>query len=223
MVKLPSGNLMGTIGILLLGVQLMTSCRHEPWLPDSMNSLCFDEDIRPIMLSNCAYSGCHDAQSSEDDIDLSTYNAVMASDVVKAGDPNGSEMYEVLFKSGSKQMPPSPRPRLSEDSRELIRIWIQQGARNECQAKNCDSTNVTYTSFIGPLTDTYCKSCHSNPNPSGGVPLETYADLVAVGTNGSYMGVLQASPGYNLMPPGGSLSACDIAKVKKWIREAYVN
>jgi hypothetical protein len=47
---------------------------------------------------------------------------------IKAGDPNDSEIYKAITKtSGEDKMPPD-QP-LSADNRTLIRLWIEQGAK----------------------------------------------------------------------------------------------
>ena len=211
-----------TGGILII-VIVLPGCRHEPYIPDDMAQLCYDVDIKPIMLSNCAYAGCHDAITKKEDIDLSSYESLMASDVVEPGKPRSSELYKVLFENGDDKMPPPPKPSLSSDAESHIYLWILQGAKNDCPTNLCDSSNVSYTHFIKPFNESYCKSCHLRPSPSGGVPLENYADLKAIGIDGSFVGTLTNAPGYHLMPPGNQLGSCEIKKVEKWIREGYSN
>src|SRR5688500_8454507 len=46
----------------------------------------FDMDILPILHSNCAKSGCHDAITHQEGIILDSYENVMNSDVIKPFD-----------------------------------------------------------------------------------------------------------------------------------------
>ena len=54
--------------------------------------ICFESEILPIFLSNCAKSGCHDAASHEEGYVFDSYNGIMKG--IKPGDPNDSEIFE---------------------------------------------------------------------------------------------------------------------------------
>src|ERR1043165_3349153 len=62
-------------------------------------SLCFERDILPIFLSNCAKSGCHDAASHEEGYILDSYNNIMNTgddDGIVPFDAYESEIYEAI-------------------------------------------------------------------------------------------------------------------------------
>lgn len=105
-----------------------TSCQH-----DSTYTVCYKTEIEPIIQSNCAMSGCHDAATAEEDIVLDSYENILK--IVKPGKPNSSELYEVLTSGGEKAMPPSPKAPLNSEVVASIRLWILQGAKNDptCQ------------------------------------------------------------------------------------------
>ena len=48
------------------------------------DTIYFEQEVLPILTSNCAYSGCHDQGSAEDDIVLTTYETLIESDIVSA-------------------------------------------------------------------------------------------------------------------------------------------
>jgi hypothetical protein len=116
------------ISLLLIGaisaILLLISCTHKPDLQD-VPEICFEAEVLPIFLNSCAISGCHNG-SGEPDLVLSSYSGIMRG--IKAGDPNDSEIYKAITKtSGEDKMPPD-QP-LSADNRTLIRLWIEQGAK----------------------------------------------------------------------------------------------
>ena len=85
--------------------------------------MCFDSDIIPIFLNNCALNQCHDG-TGESDYVFKGYSEIMHN--IKPGDPEGSEIYEAISGAGEDMMPPD-QP-LSVENRTKIRLWIDQGA-----------------------------------------------------------------------------------------------
>lgn len=81
----------------------------------------------------------------------------------------------------------------------------------------CDTSNVTYSSYIKPLVDSRCTSCHSGGSPSGGIDLTTYAGIKTQVDNGKFYGAIAQLDGFIPMPQGDRLSDCDISKVKIWV------
>lgn len=120
----------------------LASCVHESLAPpdlrpDYISSPCssdssyFVRDVLPILQSNCAMSGCHDAQTKAEGVRLDHYRAVIETGDVKAGRPDDSEIYQVCVETNSyKRMPPPPRSPLDSAQRNHLRRWILQGARN---------------------------------------------------------------------------------------------
>ena len=127
-----------SLGLLLL----VAGCQHESLAPpnlapDYISSPCspdsayFVRDVLPILASNCAVSGCHDASTRAEGVRLDHYQAVLQTAEVRAGDPDNSELFEVCVEtSPDKRMPPPPRSPLSPGQVETLRRWIAQGARN---------------------------------------------------------------------------------------------
>ena len=99
------------------------------------DTVYFENDIFPILISNCAISGCHDNESHEEGINLSSYTKVMSSDVVDISDPWDSELIEKATENDEDDiMPPPPMDPLSDDEINMIVLWMEQGAKNNsCQ------------------------------------------------------------------------------------------
>lgn len=88
----------------------------------------------------------------------------------------------------------------------------------------CDTTNITYSQTIRSiLTNNSCMSCHAGTGASGGINLDTYANVKAVADNGKLYGSITHAAGYVAMPQGGTMSSCDIKKIKAWIDAGSVN
>ena len=184
----------------------------------------FQNDVMPIINSNCAKSGCHDAATAEEDLNLTTYAGVMK--IVRPGHPAGSKIMEVIGSQSDEVMPPPPNTPLSAEQAGIIGQWISQGALNNycsLDAANCSAVNVSFTGDISGIINTYCKGCHSGNTLSGGVDLSAYAGVKAIAESGKlYNSVAQngmAAP----MPPSQKLPACDVKKIKAWIDEGCKN
>ena len=194
--------------------------------PCDPTKIYFQRDILPILLSNCTMSGCHNANDREDGVVLDSYSNVMNSADVRPGDAGDSDLYEVLVENDpDKRMPYRMAP-LPQAQRNLIRDWINQGAKNETCDPNaglCDSTNVTFTAVIKPIIQTNCVGCHNQSLASGGHNFTTHTGLAAVANNGKLVGAISHAPGFKAMPQGGKLNDCQIAQIRKWVNLGALN
>ncbi|MEZ4827729.1 MAG: hypothetical protein R3C61_15815 [Bacteroidia bacterium] len=233
-------------------LSIFTACVHEPILPigggpgDSLDTvsnpvdtttqnihLCdpdtvyFERDILPILISNCAKSGCHDATTAKDGVMLTNYQSVVQTGEITPFSPGESDLYKAITETDIEDiMPPLPNTALSADEIGLISKWISQGAKNLTCSDNsdCDTTNVTYSGMIQPLMDKYCTGCHSGTDPSGSLALDTHSGVAAVALNGKLYGAVDHQTGFVAMPRGGNkLPACDIVKIKTWVDQGALN
>jgi len=182
------------------------------------DSVCYQNEIQPIITSNCAMSGCHDGQSGEA-MDLTTYWSVMQ--IVKAGKPDNSKLMQVITGGGENPMPPSPNPALTPDQINLIQTWIQQGAgyNIDCSvAVPCDTSSVTYAGTIQPIIHNNCLGCHSSASTGGGILLTTWGQVADAALNGHLVCSVYHDSGCQPMPKGGvQLSSCDLTKISIWV------
>lgn len=110
---------MKTILLIGLGLSLVTGCKHKAEVP-AEPTISFGEKVQPVLLNNCAKSGCHDGNN---EFSLSTYDDAMG--IVKPGDAGNSRMYHSII---SRSMPPDGP--LTNEQTLLIYTWIMQGAKN---------------------------------------------------------------------------------------------
>lgn len=209
----------------LLFYFMITSCKHEPTLNADSPTICFQEQVYPLIKSNCAISGCHSANSNEEGPVLDNYDNIR--NEVVPFKPNKSRIYKAITgNQGSESfMPPSPRSPITREQIDLITIWILQGAENNsCPEPPCDSVNVTFSGSIWPLVNIWCIGCHSGSSPEAGLHLESYEQVATIANNGKFYGSISHSPGYVAMPfESDKLSNCSIAIVKKWIEDGALN
>lgn len=88
----------------------------------------------------------------------------------------------------------------------------------------CVTTDVTYSTFVRPLIDNQCVSCHNSTLPSGNVNLENYEELSVYVNNGQFFGAVSHDPGFSPMPQDGPrLADCSIKKIESWIDKGFPN
>lgn len=94
----------------------------------------FNRDILPVLIYNCAVSGCHDSASAKAQVVLNSYENVIQTGKVIPGDLFDSRLYRVLIESNPNQkMPPPMSPQLDNEQILIIQSWILQGALdNQC-------------------------------------------------------------------------------------------
>jgi hypothetical protein len=121
--------------IILTAVLWITSCTHNAKITD-IPQVCFERDVLPVFINNCAISGCHDG-GGESHWALNNYADI--SNTVVPGNPNASQTYKAIISTfGENKMPPN-QP-LSLENRTIVRLWIEQGAGLTL----CGTTGIGY-------------------------------------------------------------------------------
>jgi hypothetical protein len=179
--------------------------------------LCFRTQVWPILLSHCTVGGCHNAIDRTHDLDFTTYAGVMAT--VTPGDTTNSILHQRLDHFAT-----------SPDSQvRAINDWIESGAPySMCPPDmgSCDTTNVSFASFIFPTIATNCLGCHSQRFASecDNIDLSTYATIDSLAEAGALVGVLRWELPYPQMPEWGpQLDECVINKFQAWVDQGARN
>ncbi len=203
--------------VSLFATSFLSNCSSDMYNPD----VCFQENVLPIFVSKCGMSGCHDANSHEEDYNLTNYEGIMKG--IKAKHPMQSEIYREI--SGSNpEMPPSNREQLTSMELAYIKIWIKMGAKNSSNCSPCDTSLYTYSGRIKPLLDSWCKGCHNTNNPSGGYSFSTYNQTIVAAADGSLLGTVKHVSPFSPMPKNSSqLNACDVSAIEKWVNNGFPN
>lgn len=229
-------------GLILLEFFGASSCKHYPveditppvdtttnpppddtlGMPCDSNVVYFEQQVLPILISNCAMSGCHDVDTHKEDVVLNSYENVMNTAEVEPYNPNESKLYRMITENDpDKIMPQPPQQPLDAGQIALIEKWILQGAQDlscDPDAAGCDTTNVSFSGYVFPILQNHCKGCHGAVNPVGGFSLVTYQDVKNVAVTGQLYGAIAHESGFSPMPKGGAqLSDCRIRKIGAWI------
>lgn len=221
---------------VLAGMLGIASCKHEPpqgpLLPPDDNGgtggtdqpcdpnvVYFQQDILPLLVSNCSMPGCHSSNNPADGIDLTSYQSLMAADVVRPNDLNRKLYRAITDSDPDDRMPRPPAPPLSQAQIDMIAAWIMQGAQNNsCATVGCDTLNVTYSGTIVPLVQQRCQGCHSGATPQGGLNLTSWSVLNALANDGRLAASVDHAPGAIPMPPSGPrLPDCNVRQFMIWI------
>ena len=229
--------------ILIVGWAVFEACKHEipggsgsidttgqstviipPGISGrtcSSDTVYFANAVQPLLNASCAMSGCHDAVTHAEGINLSTYAGIMR--IVSPGNASGSKLYTIMATTGSSRMPPPPRIAMTSQQLSTIQKWINQGAKNNvCDA--CDTTNFKYSTAIQPIIQNKCVGCHNSVSLGGGIDLSSYAAVKVVALNGKLYGSVNWAAGFSPMPKGGVKSPdCEIKQIKKWIDAGSLN
>ena len=207
--------------ILSLIILISYSCNKDktmaPAEPCDPSKVYFEQDIAPILQSNCAKSGCHDAGSHVEGLNLTTYSGIM--EIVKSGNASGSKLHKVITTSDPGDLMPPGAP-LTADQISKISQWISDGAlNNSCEnSGTCVSTNMSFATNIKPILDANCLGCHSSAGGvSGGYDFSSYNGVKSAVTAAKlYESVVQTGSAVS-MPPASKLSQCNIDQIKSWV------
>lgn len=217
-------------GVALLA--MLPGCKHEPLVTplaegNGEPAACdpdvayFQQQVLPLLISNCAVPGCHDQATGDNDgIQITDYGSLMANGTVQ----NGDLMESLTETDPDKVMPPPGQTPLTPEQIALIQAWIDQGAQDNSCAGTCDTSTVTYAGTIAPLVQQRCGGCHGGSNPQGGLNLGTHAVLSTVALNGTLAASVTHDPQGIPMPPfGPMLPQCEIDKFLIWIQDGAPN
>lgn len=190
----------------------------------SPDTVYFQNDVQPILVSACARSGCHDAIYKEKGYVLTDYANTMKKGVV-AGQATNSLVYGII--SSGKMPAPFMGIVVSQKQKDIIAKWINQGAKNlTCNPYYglCDTVGgAKFAAFVQPIIQNKCQGCHSGIDPQGGIRLSTYTEIKASVTTGKFWGSINQTAGFSAMPKGAKMPACELAKIDSWIKRGALN
>jgi hypothetical protein len=224
--------------VLFTIMSWISSCRHDTLLPSNTPVICFNSQVLPVFLNNCSIAGCHDGTRGS----RSSFNSYTnISNGVVAGNPNGSSLYlTIVAKSGDNLMPPSSP--LSLENRTIIRVWIEQGAKQTTCGDTTLLPPVTppssynaracFTRDIQPVLVSACAmtGCHDAITHREGYNFTTYSSTLNAVNPGNpggsqlYRSVTTTS-GESRMPPSPSprLTTAQIDSIAAWINYGALN
>jgi hypothetical protein len=234
------GNTRTKYGLLVCCISILffhPSCTHEPVNLDQADTVCFDNQILPLLQNSCGTPGCHDATSEEVDFVANSYETILP--IVKPGDPKGSTLYNVITDIWGEHFMPPGHP-LSLANRNLIQVWIAQGALNtkcitDTNNGNPNPDTVCFVQDILPVFQSSCAltGCHDAISHSEGYNLSTYISIMS-----NEEGIIPYNPGaskiYEVItsnesddrmppPPKAALTSAQITNIRDWILDGALN
>ncbi len=96
-----------------------------PLVASAADPVSYSRQIRPLLDSRCI--SCHSDDERNGGLSMEGYAHVM--DAVTAGKPDDSRLYKVI--SGESPRMPKGSPKLSEEQVTNVRLWIEQGAKDD--------------------------------------------------------------------------------------------
>lgn len=192
------------------------------------DTIYFEKDVLPIVLSSCGMQLCHDAVTKQAGLQYTSYETILATGKVVPFDPLASQFYTQMIQSDPQLvMPPSPRGPISDTNIAVIRRWIEQGAKNLTCIEDTTCTvpsPVSFAQHVFPVIDKYCKGCHSGANPWAGLRLRNYSEVKVIASNGLLLAVINHQQGFPQMPKTiEKLDSCIIATITQWVNEGAPN
>ena len=180
-------------------------------------SPCFRTVIQPMIVSNCAVSGCHNPTDRTAKMDFTTYDGLMV--VVVPGDTAKSGLYNRL----QHVINPLTKSQIAQ-----VTQWILGGAPNsDCDEdmSGCDTDDVHYSTVVKAEIGNYCVGCHSGKYTSlSGVDLTTYEGVQSVALSGQLVGAICHQPLHPAMPKYcPQLDSCTTSKLVSWVNHGAPN
>ena len=106
------------LSLLAFGLRTAAAARR-PIPPKKADAVTYKDHVLPILRKHCL--NCHNADKATSDLDVSTYQALMAGgasgEAVKAGNPGQSLLYRVTAHEVEPKMPPKGRRSPTRTSR----------------------------------------------------------------------------------------------------------
>lgn len=120
--------------------------------------ISFTGDLLPVLRQNCV--ACHNATKAEADVNLETYESVMASEygeLVAANDLESSRLYQLAAHLDEPVMPPASNAvaakALTAEQLGLLKAWIERGARADPPSTSADS--ISWKALPNETAPTY--------------------------------------------------------------------
>jgi hypothetical protein len=226
--------------LFVLQIPLSISCTHEPEDLFLSDTICFDTQVLPLLQTSCGMTGCHDGSGEAEGFRLAGYESIIG--LVVPGEPKKSKLYKVTTDLWSEHFMPPDNP-LSETQRNIIQVWILQGAENTtCNPDlsgpeppvNIDyGDSVCFVQDILPIFLSSCGTtgCHDAVTHSEGYQFTDYTSVTSRGLipynagSSKIMEVITENESDDRMPPPPRepLSSEQINLLQTWINEGAMN
>src|SRR5947209_13949810 len=90
------------------------------------DAVTYKDHVLPVLRKHCL--NCHNADKATSDLNVSTYQALMAGgasgEAVKPGSPDGSLLYKLAAHQAEPKMPPKA-PKIPDADLAVMKAWIE--------------------------------------------------------------------------------------------------
>jgi len=230
-----SGALILVIGLTFF---LTNSCKHDSIPANEFDPVCFTDKVLPIFQNSCGTTGCHDKNTAESGYVFTDYASIMKA--ITPGNASKSKAYMAMTSPFTIMPPKNPLPM---DKRILVRLWIEQGAKETTcttsatppvnNGTKSGTLNACFGRDIQPILMSSCavSGCHNAASHKEGVDFSSYTktltQLKAGNPSSSKLyQAITANPGSeNFMPPKpySPLSKAAIDTIYNWIKRGALN
>jgi len=139
----------------------------------------FRDDVLPVFKQRCIV--CHGREKPQQGLDLTGLSAILRGGSSGPAIQIGSSGKSLLVSKLVAGTMPLGGPKLSEEEVELVRRWVDEGARQEVAASGIDL--VTEADVL-PIIQARCVVCHGKSKQSGGLDLRTQSARLTGGKSG---------------------------------------
>ena len=95
------------------------------------SNVSYAQYIQPVLTAKCARAGCHDDQTSEAGLSLTSYsNTTRSYLIVAPGYPQNSKLVWSIEGTSGNIMPPLGYLPVTKNQIDGIKTWIKEGAKN---------------------------------------------------------------------------------------------
>ncbi|MFA5804623.1 MAG: c-type cytochrome domain-containing protein [Melioribacteraceae bacterium] len=123
--------------LTLFGLMLIAACDDTINISDIDNKIIpssnvsYSQHIQPVLTAKCARAGCHDDQTREAGLSLTSYSNTTQSYLVVAPLlPQNSKLVWSIEGTSGNLMPPLGYPPVTKNQIDGIKTWIKEGAKN---------------------------------------------------------------------------------------------
>ena len=222
--QLPVGNRLTAAVRKTISSQRHTlELKRDPVAAREKSLVSFVRHVAPILNKKCV--SCH-AESPQGGLRLNTFENMKkggrSGPLLIPGNANNSLFMLRLCTPNSRARMPKNDDALSAAERNVVGLWIQQGARYDAEHEDTEledlieppddlpplqawrptgKESVSFKRDISPWIVTYCLRCHTGKKPKGGLSMDSYDALRRGGDSGPAIipGRPEESPMYQLV------------------------
>ncbi len=218
---------------LFPGALALTAILAAPASAFAADPIDFQKQVKPILEVNCLK--CHGPEKPKGGLALTTLAAALKGGEngtsLVPGDPAKSSLYTstTLPKDDDKAMPPKG-DRVSKAHQEILKTWIEQGAKWPEGVILAQAEKVDFVKQIQPIFEVNCVGCHKEGHAKGDLRMDVKSeffkskDIVPGDASKSkiYTSTILPQDHDDLMPPrkkGGPLPNQLTDRIRDWINQ----